>query len=531
MIKFSSYISLLIALFIIITGFYSVWNLDKINDIYWADEGLYLYNGRIMFEQKTDPVWSPVYSLWYFILSKFQPDPIKLYHLNFKILIVATALSLFWFLSRTNVSLFVNFSLSAMLLISYYNFTIWPKISNFTFVFILLGFSLIINIKDEQRIIFISTLLSLFLSYIRPEFLFSFFLLFAVFLVQSLLNKSFLNKSKVKLVIIFILGFLTFALLGLPYSTNRSFGAFSQHYSLVKSSEKGRYDINPWLETEKFISKDFGNSESITEALFYNPKAFLNHISKTFLNYPKEAAKIYTELLFPKSLLRLSSSARVFLLLMILLFLIYFLKVKKQLKSYLISIVQNYKANKRFYLVVVLFLLPLIMASLINYPRDHYLFIQYPLVILLLLPVINSFRINKTWIERSAILILTIVVIVNLDNTNTFFQNKKTKLEDEVRFIEQLNKGKTIKFLHRSSNLTYFLPLNFESIEFDEKITPENLSDIIFNDMIYINNRFLSSPVIKNVNFDSLINHLAKENYYIYTTPMNNTFLVKKTIN
>lgn len=528
MIKFPSYTWVLIALFIILAGFYSVWNLDKINDIYWADEGLYLYNGRIMFEQKTDPVWSPVYSLWYFILSKFQPDPINLYHLNFKILIVATALSLLWFLSRTGVSLFVSSFLPTMLLISFYNFTIWPKISHFTFVFLLVGFSLMINIKDEQRFIFVAVLLSLFLSYIRPEFLFSFLLLSVLFLIKSLSNKHFLNESKIKLAIIFITGFLTFTLLGLPYSTNRSFGAFSQHYSLVKSLENKSYEINPWLETKKFIIQDFGNSESIIEAFFCNPRAFLNHISKAFLNYPKEAAKIYTELLFPKSLLRLSSSARVFLLVMILLFLIYFLKVKKQLNTYLISIVQDYKANKRFYLVVILFLLPLIMASLINYPRDHYLYIQYPLVILLSLPIIKSFRLNKIWVESTAILILAILVVINLDDTNAFFPNKKIKLEDEVRFIEKLNNGNPIKFLHRSSNLTYFLPLNFESVEFDEKIAPENLSDIFFNDMIYINNRFLSSPVIKNINLDSLINHVTKENYCIYTTPMNNTFLVKK---
>jgi hypothetical protein len=64
---------------------------------------------------------------------------------------------------------------------------------------------------------------------------------------------------------------------GLPYSGERSFGAFQQHFAFVDQIRFGG-NFDPWSEHGIVMSKKFPGAKSVTEAISINPSAVLSHI-------------------------------------------------------------------------------------------------------------------------------------------------------------------------------------------------------------------------------------------------------------
>lgn len=518
------------ALIIVIIGFgiFLIKDLHLIQDIYWADEGLYLYNGRLFFKQQVDPVWGPLYSLWYYLLIKIESDPINLYYLNFKILIICTSAVLFIFLRTARVNLSISFLFSVMLLISFHNLNVWPKIAHFTFITTLIFFSFISRQKNKSTILTASLISSLILSYIRPEFFLSFIIILLYFFIDFFINtkEKIIIKSTTALLII-LLSFTLFLFWGIPYSENRSFGAFSQHYSLTKYHEQSESNADPWLESKNFLEKDFGNAKNLFEVVLNNPAMFFQHLIKNSFVYLKSSVNIFTELIIPNTLIYLSTEARIFMLAALLTLLFYIKVVRKKIKELFKDIANNYKPNKITVLIALIFLLPFIISSLINYPRDHYLFIQYPLYIVILLPIIRMTKFDNRLYESTLILMVIVFASIFFFSEARFKPKIKTKLTDEVRFIQKFNKTNELKFLNRSSNLTYFLPLNFKNIELDTLDIENDLFQIFKYDFIYINNRFKSSPKLKERDFNKLISDAKSIKFDVFLTPGNNILLVK----
>lgn len=518
------------ALLIVTIGFgiYLVKDLHLINDIYWADEGLYLYNGRLFFKQQVDPVWGPVYSLWYYLLNKIEPDPINLYYLNFKVLIVCTSLALFIFLRTARVNLSISFLFSVMLLISYYNFNVWPKIAHFTFITTLILFSFIIRKKNKSTILTESLISSLILSYIRPEFFLSFILILLYFFIDFFINRKekIISKSKTALLVIIAASTLFF-IWGIPYSDNRSFGAFSQHYSLTKYYEQTERNADPWLESRNFLEKDFGNAKNLFEVVLNNPAMFFQHLTINSFVYLKSSINIFTELIIPNTVIYLSTEARIFIVATLLSLLFYIKFVRKKIREFLKEIADSYKHNKITVLIALILLLPFIISSLINYPRDHYLFIQYPLYLVILLPVIRILNFNNKLSESILISLVIVFASLYLFSRSHYKPETKSKLTDEVRFIQKFNKTNELKFLNRSSNLTFFLPLNFQNVELDTLDIENDLSQIFKYDFIYINNRLKSSPKLRGSDLNNLISEAKSIDFNVFITPGNNILLVK----
>ena len=72
---------------LILIGYFYTANFSSIFDINLWDETNYLEWG-LKIEQNglLYRTWGPLYSLWYYFLSKFEPNPIDLYYLNLKLM-------------------------------------------------------------------------------------------------------------------------------------------------------------------------------------------------------------------------------------------------------------------------------------------------------------------------------------------------------------------------------------------------------------------------------------------------------------
>ncbi len=528
MFSVQKYYSVILLLIIVGLGLILIWDLHILNDIYWADEGLYLYNGRVFFKQQIDPAWGPFYSLWYYLLNWIEPNPIDLYHLNFKILIVSTSVALFYFLRSVKINLAVSFLLSILLLISYHNLIVWPKIAHFTFVIILLGFSIIQRQREKNRIIISGIVLSFILSYIRPEFFLTFILLFIYIIAYTFGRKKFRFDLLKKLIFPLIIFLIIIFFIGIPYSAKRSFGAFAQHYSFSKFMEINQNTDDPWLETEKYLSNDFGKAESIYDAVLRNHKAFLNHIIKNLKLYFTSSINLFTELLVPNSIIHLSATSRLFVVSAVFFLIIYIKMVLKSLKTSTSQLVKAYGENKLILSLCFVFIIPSIISSLVYYPRDHYLFIQYALFTILFLPLTKLITFKITITQIFIILIAFAAFAIGGNKIDKYFPDKNFKLEDEVRFVQKFDKKRQSYFLNRSSNLTFFLPLNFKNVEFDTLSVSDNISEIFKYDFIYINNRFKNSKILRKINLQNIIANATANRFDQYVTPGNNILLVKR---
>lgn len=63
---------------------------------------------------------------------------------------------------------------------------------------------------------------------------------------------------------------------GNPLGSSRSFVAFAQHYAF-DVTRRERLPIDPWLNYETIIARDFGPVTTVAQALFANPLAILRH--------------------------------------------------------------------------------------------------------------------------------------------------------------------------------------------------------------------------------------------------------------
>jgi len=97
--------------------------LAAIRDILPFDESLYLYHGIKLSEFGPPSVQerlisSPLYSVWYYILSLFENDTLRLYYLNYKVIMTSATTLLYLYMRRLKVMPLIAAVVSFMFLIS-----------------------------------------------------------------------------------------------------------------------------------------------------------------------------------------------------------------------------------------------------------------------------------------------------------------------------------------------------------------------------------------------------------------------------
>ncbi len=198
--------------FICVLGFFFTKDLELWIDIGIADEAKYLGNGVNFFRTKPAPYWGPLYSLWYYFLNLFSRDTINLYYLNYRLMTILPCIALYLFLLKMKVTPALSFYFSFAFLISMINLPTWPKVSHFCLTMIFIGLILVHSIKGKNARLLAAFIISLTITYIRPEFILSSILLFGI-IINSVARNDFGTK---RFMVAILTTFVLFLLFGIP---------------------------------------------------------------------------------------------------------------------------------------------------------------------------------------------------------------------------------------------------------------------------------------------------------------------------
>jgi uncharacterized membrane protein len=475
-------------------------------DIVGADESGYLYygiKGTLGLSQ------GPLYGLWYKFLANFTDNNVDLYFLSYRLTALIPCLMLYVLLRSHKTTPTISFLTCWLFSMSAANIYLWPRIGLFTLALILLLLS-ISNIFKENRLYFLFlTLGSLIISYARPEYI----LTTAICLLISIFITLRTKKGRFETVVItMLLTLLAFAsLLPVQDNLNRSWFAFSQHFSL-RYVENTKSDLNPWLDYQQIMEEQFGNSSSIKEALFTNPKAALSHFYQNLTNIHRNIPEPYQAITAVTHHDAYFSYQQVRYVL-ILALIIFFLNK---------AIRQPFAIN-RHHIAIIAFMLPALISSIIFYPRNHYTFTLSILLSLIFLcannndqnkPVINKNKLKLFLLPCIWILAITLTApatyqsLYGMNTTPPKIETQKT-----IRFINSLSfTQEPIILDHELAYVVYVKPpvstyssrtkqAGFYRFLEETKINMIVLSPALAEDLLYKSDpewlEFIENPKIK----------------------------------
>jgi hypothetical protein len=363
---------------LLLAGWRVTSGLEQHMDILFWDEANYLNRGLWMFD-RIPRVWGPSYSAWYKLLSYFEPDKIALYYLNFRLMTIGTAVVAFFFLSVCGIRQWIAFLLSALLLLSSYNLPVWPKISHYCIIIIMLAGIAARYTPDLLAKWCIFSLALLITAYARPELFLSFSMCFMVTLGIGIFR---FKKSRRPVQILFA-GTLLWAVFicwfyKTPFNSGdsgRSIKVFYQHFSM-NYIQWNHLDLNWWLDWPEIIRNNFKHPESISAILQYDGALFWQHIISNIKNYFTGMGSLIAQLFIPYSL-----KNNWLLLFGFSGLLLYFIPFR--FHGSFSRLRAQFRENQMTLAFLLIFILPGILVCIYAYPRAHYLVINLPLLLLL----------------------------------------------------------------------------------------------------------------------------------------------------
>ena len=277
-----------VVMVILIVGWVYTFGIDQVLDIGLYDESDYLHGGLLIPDKFPAAQDAPVYALWYFVLSFFQPDAVQLYFLNYKLMTILPPILLFLTLRAYTVSRILSLVLSVGFLFSTANFPTWPKVGHFAVLVLFSGF-LLSSIFQNRTLQTSALVVSvLFLSYVRPEYFLAFIGLCVVLVLVNVRAARFTRslKSTIPSLLAMLSCVVIILWFGVPTASgNRSMVAFGQSYACnwVRWHNDER---NPWTNYTTVVKSDFGDADSFFEALATNPWAVVHHIVHNTMSCP-----------------------------------------------------------------------------------------------------------------------------------------------------------------------------------------------------------------------------------------------------
>lgn len=398
--------------FFVISIFQILTPIADISNVLLYDESVSLSNGYNATFDLKDYESSPIYSLYYRLISVFVADPLAGYYVNHISLLVGLIFTLCLFAFIQTRALFIAlFFCSLIIVLKMHN--VWPRVNYLTAILIILSFVLIVQKDSLLEKLYIATLSSYLLVFIRPEFYLSFYLCLLMVVILAIKQEisgfiaekqfSIMQVIKRNRVFFLICLLLTFFVMPLPSDSARAFVAFGQHYSLNIHKQEA-LTTDPWITWQAVVFRDFGNIDSIKSALQANPMAIYRHIQSNIL-------KIFIPLTV--------------LMMIYCILLVAF--IKKRLPEDSIKIKHNT-------LILLVFMIPVLMANFIIYPRLHYLFLLFCLILIGYLIVIPKLKPTSKLIKID--MVLSVLLIFGL----LIFPPdiKREKPDQEAIIIKQL---------------------------------------------------------------------------------------------
>jgi len=405
LIEYEAIINKILIFILLGMGFLYFTPINHLTHISLWDESWSLYRGvNWNYSQFQLLENSPLYSFLYHLEHYFFNDKVALYYANNYIVKVTFLMVIFIFTIKTTQSLLISISVFLAFFYSYMD--VWPLINYFTSIILLIGAMIIIKTKCLYTKIASMVLLSFVLSFIRPEFALAFLLLIMINILQIILQyKRIRFRSLIRIISIYML-IITFSFqFTFPTisSSDRSLVAIGQHYSLNKYESK-QTNLNPWIQWEAIVNKDFNNPTSIIDLIKNNPKQFLWHISMNVKNV----------------LYKIPFYVDILILSMIFYILIILWQERRNIEN------DSLVSNSYLYLSFSSLFLPILIALILIYPREHYLLLFTVLLvvsfsyIISLLPKLKMNRMPIFQFSASVILITLYIVyppkVVKFDN-------------------------------------------------------------------------------------------------------------------
>jgi hypothetical protein len=360
-------------LVLVIQGIISTENLAKSVDIRLWDESMYLGNGINFFSDKPPAYWGPVYSLWYFLLNLFTNDPVNLYYLNYKLMVILLPMVLFGFIYRFTSNVVISFFYSYLLLVSIINLTAWPRVSHFSLILLFISFIIISHVTNNDKKLIVACFTALILTYIRPEFILSFLIFIPVI-------TTWVIKKKMKLIYPIVLASTTIVLLivlGNPYSSDRSLTAFGQAYEKYVSSDKRIGKNSTSKEWTEILDENFNNPKTLFEVATNNSPEFIKHLWYNIKHIPN-VHKNYHELIYPTQFIHIDNPvlpALTLILISLSPFLLLIFSKRKEKSDY-----SGLLNNLRIIIgLCIIFSLPPLLGMILFFPRLHYIIMLIPL--------------------------------------------------------------------------------------------------------------------------------------------------------
>ncbi|PJZ85305.1 hypothetical protein [Leptospira harrisiae] len=348
-LKFYKLYSILVLLFLLSNSVF----IKSDRDILFYDETNYLAAGNESFAFLD----SAIYKLHYKFLSNFVKDPINRYFVNYQLLLFMFGVS-FLLVARSKKELILIISFLVLLFSSRFASDLWPFITLFSCVLLILLYS---SFRSNYH--FLSIFFCFILVYTRVEFLYLYYLLFFLILYKTW--KSEKNKYSLFIMYLFYLIGLTIILTHNPTDGERPYLAFCQHYAFSKFV-RNLYFADPWTTCDLLLTSDFGNAKNLWDLWALNPKHFglhLIHNVGLFLN------KIQDLFLLPPFV-----SIVLFLL---------FLFVEG--KDFLRILEQKNKRKIANRLILYALLAVSFLTILVFFPREHYILHFFVPAVLLLI--------------------------------------------------------------------------------------------------------------------------------------------------
>ena len=448
--------------FICVIGILYTKDIELWIDIGLADEAKYLGDGVNFIRARPDSFWGPLYSLWYYFLNLFSGDAISLYYLNYRLMTILPCIGLYLFLLKIKVTSTLSFYFSFALLISMINLPTWPKVSHFCLTLIFIGLILVHTIKEKNARLLAALIISLIISYIRPEFILS-----SILLLGILIKRTIRNNFGTKRILFAVLTTVVLLLLfGIPYSPGRNLTAFGQAYH--KYLDLGdRIDDDGAKDWKEILSEDFGNPKTITDVILNNSSKFIKHIGINLSKVPSLYINSI-ETLFPYNIFPVSLLIKVLIVLSIIL-IVFVLLLFNRIGNYRNIILNGFTENKDLLIFSIIFSLPPLLSMILYYPRSHYIILLLPLIYLVVGQMITPLKFNsdvKNVISFCIIILVSFLLIPQLSSvlTKSNFKNLTA-----VQSIKNLNISERINLLENEGGLNVYLPGNYKWIKLESK--------------------------------------------------------------
>lgn len=450
---------------IIVCGLNATRGLEQHMDVMFWDESLYLSRGMSMFKYIPRD-WGPSYSLWYKMLSFLFSDRLELYYFNFKLTTILISVSFFLLLMACGVQRILAFVFSVFFLSSFINMPLWPRVSHYCIIVLIAG---ILMAKYQKSIVakfvFYSFAL-LVCAFARPELFLPFLVCFVLTYLFFFATIKQRNKYDIALVAGLTLFFLVlYKFFKTPLNngdSTRGIGVFLQHFAMNYVQWHHSNTVF-WLDYPDILKENFKNATSLKEMIEVNPALIKHHILSNGYHYCTQTAKIVFSFFAPIFTKKIHWLC---LMVSIMLFGVYF-SFTKTIKDKRKKVFSLAKDNLFTLLVVFLFALPSFIVCIYAYPRQHYLLLQVPFMLLLIGLAISSITVE---IYKSAQKIVVVAVVwffvmpvsEDFDYFRMFRNEESLANQKSLKYIKQHYTSKdTIHIFDLEGGMTNLLPANF----------------------------------------------------------------------